>query len=415
MAKETEGKLSTLLTNGRCIDPESGLDDVRHVGVRDGRIVSITDPALPLPEAETTIDCTGLVVTAGFIDIHSHGAGHPRTARMQALDGCTFHGEFEFGVDDPEAWFAAREGGQLIHYSCSAGHIPCRVAALADSAKPQKPHAGQPHMLDGCQCMAAESHFHRAAASETARVVGRLEAALAAGAIGLGLGIAYTSAADHEEVYRLFQLGARAGAPLFVHSRGTFEARAPCVHPASTPAAIAISLAIPSHQDLTDVHELFADAAATGAAVHLCHINSSSGPLNIGLILEMVDALQARGVDVTAEAYPYTAGMTRLDSGVFTPGWEARLKIGPEDLEWLETGEHPPPPHPPPPAARSSAPWPPSPPPRHLRRRASDGGDLRRAPRRGRARAGALLPAARGGRVRGSPWADHRVGRHPLR
>ena len=42
------------------------------------------------------------------------------------------------------------------------------------------------------------------------------------------------------------------------------------------------------------------------------------------LLLEMLDGLAARGVDVTAEAYPYTAGMTRLDSGVFEPGWEAR-------------------------------------------------------------------------------------------
>ena len=52
-----------------------------------------------------------------------------------------------------------------------------------------------------------------------------------------------------------------------------------------------------------------------------------------------MDGLVARGIDVTAEAYPYTAGMTRLDSGVFTAGWEARLRIGPGDIEFLETGE----------------------------------------------------------------------------
>merc|ERR1740121_1782455 len=31
--------------------------------------------------------------------------------------------------------------------------------------------------------------------------------------------------------------------------------------------------------------------------------------------------------------------MTRLDSGVFEPGWQDRLKIRPEDIEWIETGE----------------------------------------------------------------------------
>jgi dihydroorotase len=53
----------------------------------------------------------------------------------------------------------------------------------------------------------------------------------------------------------------------------------------------------------------------------------------------MIEDLNKRGIDVTTEAYPYTAGMTRLDSGVFEPGWDKRLRIGPGDLEWIDTGE----------------------------------------------------------------------------
>jgi hypothetical protein len=52
-----------------------------------------------------------------------------------------------------------------------------------------------------------------------------------------------------------------------------------------------------------------------------------------------MDGLVARGIDVTTEAYPYTAGMTRLDSNVFSEGWEVRLKIAPSDIEYLATGE----------------------------------------------------------------------------
>jgi hypothetical protein len=53
----------------------------------------------------------------------------------------------------------------------------------------------------------------------------------------------------------------------------------------------------------------------------------------------MIDDLNERGVHISCEAYPYTAGMTRIDSGVFTPGWDSRLGVGPEGIEWVATGE----------------------------------------------------------------------------
>jgi hypothetical protein len=92
--------------------------------------------------------------------------------------------------------------------------------------------------------------------------------------------------------------------------------------------------------DMSDWHELFADATASGCALQLCHVHSSCGVnVNFPLLMEMVDDLNDRGIDVTCEAYPYTAGMTRIDSGVFAPGWEKRLGIVPKDVEWTATGE----------------------------------------------------------------------------
>ena len=74
-----------VLRGGRVIDPESGLDAVRNVGVRDGR-----DPAVsaePL-DGDRSLDVSGLVVAPGFIDLHTHSPT-PLGQAYQARDGVT--------------------------------------------------------------------------------------------------------------------------------------------------------------------------------------------------------------------------------------------------------------------------------------------------------------------------------------
>ena len=53
----------------------------------------------------------------------------------------------------------------------------------------------------------------------------------------------------------------------------------------------------------------------------------------------MIDEAHARGLDVTTECYPYTAGMTDIASGVFDEGWRESLGIDYGDLLWAATGE----------------------------------------------------------------------------
>src|ERR1051326_5659784 len=55
------------ILNGHVMDPESGLDAVRHIGIRAGKIVAISNSPL---RAATTIDASKLVVAPGFIDLH---------------------------------------------------------------------------------------------------------------------------------------------------------------------------------------------------------------------------------------------------------------------------------------------------------------------------------------------------------
>jgi dihydroorotase len=87
------------------------------------------------------------------------------------------------------------------------------------------------------------------------------------------------------------------------------------------------------------LQEVIADAAATGASLHVVHI-TSMGLRETPLCLEMIEGARRRGLDVTTEAYPYTAGMTDLGSAIFSDGWQARQGgIGFGDLQWAATGE----------------------------------------------------------------------------
>ena len=120
-----------VMSGGRVIDPESGLDAVRYVGINGKKIAAISTSPL---HGKIDIDANGLVVTPGFIDLHSHGQT-PEAYRYKAMDGVTTALELEVGVSPVSEWYAAREGKSLIHFGASSGHIPARMALMHDSGR----------------------------------------------------------------------------------------------------------------------------------------------------------------------------------------------------------------------------------------------------------------------------------------
>jgi len=98
-----------VISNGRLMDPESGLDAIRNVGIRDGRIAAISEQPL---RGKQALDARGLVVAPGFIDLHEHGQ-EPRNYEFQAHDGVTTSLELEVGTADVDAWYAQR--GAFAH------------------------------------------------------------------------------------------------------------------------------------------------------------------------------------------------------------------------------------------------------------------------------------------------------------
>src|SRR5260370_117008 len=115
-----------VLSSGRVLDPASGLDGIRHVGITGRKIAAVSAQAL---RGRIELDATGLIVAPGFIDLHSHGQT-PENYRYKAMDGVTTALELEVGVSPVREWYAAREGRSLINFGASSGHVPARMAVM---------------------------------------------------------------------------------------------------------------------------------------------------------------------------------------------------------------------------------------------------------------------------------------------
>src|SRR5690348_3815479 len=254
-----------VIANGRVMDPESGLDAIRNVGIRSGKIAAISSGPL---EGKQTIEAKGLIVAPGFIDLHQHGQDAENYA-AKAADGVTTALELEVGVADVDQWYSEREGKALINFGASVGHIPARMAVMHDPG----------------QLLPSGDAAHREATpEEIEQIMALLEKGLQRGALAVGAGPAYTEAATNWEITQVFRVAAKYHASCHVHIRG------------GAPSATA------NAGNFGGFEEAIAAAAITGAPLHIVHIQSTGGP-NVVHELQMIAEARSRGMDVTTEAY----------------------------------------------------------------------------------------------------------------
>ena len=294
-----------VLEGGRVMDPETGLDAVRNVGIRDGKIARISSDAL---SGRRVVHASGLVVAPGFIDLHQHGQDLD-SQRVKALDGVTMALELEIGAPDVTQFLKAKEGHSIIDYGTSASHVAARALVF-----------GNPIPAGEILPKSGPATNQPATPEQIEKIENRLRAELDAGGLAIGMGIQYTPGATRLEVIDMFRLAAERKVPVYTHVRS-----ASYVDPGSS---------------IESVSEVIGAAAITGAALHIVHINSSC-LRDAPECLSMVAGARARGLDVTTESYPYIAGMTFINSAIFDPGWQEKEGgISYNDLVLPNTGEH---------------------------------------------------------------------------
>jgi len=299
-----------VLRGGRVIDPESGLDEVRDVAVAAGRIAAV-GAGLRARAGRGDVDVAGQVVTAGFIDLHSH-VSDLGGLRLQAMDGVTTALELEAGVTPvAQAYRRAADEGRPINYGFAASWAMARMEAVAGLPPGASLGAFMARISDPGWQRPAEP-------AQVGSLLARLAEDLADGALGIGVLLGYAPAASPAEYLRVAGLAAQAGMPTFTHARDLIE---------MVPATLA-----------DGAEEIVRAAAETGAHMHYCHVNSTS-QRHIDRVLDLVARAEAAGSRVTTEAYPYGSGMTGIGAAFLAPERLSERGLSPSSLTYAPTGE----------------------------------------------------------------------------
>jgi len=286
-----------LIRGGTVIDGTGRPSLVADIGVQGDRIVAIDT----LTESATRIlEVTGMVVAPGFIDVHSHDdfalLDRP-LCDWKIMQGVTTEviGNCGFGAapaSTPYKEFLQKIGVQLFgplgdfswetttefYRALEACPASLNVAALI-------PHAAVRYSVLGDENRAPAVH-------ELNKMQQLVREGMEAGAVGLSTGLFYVPGryAATEEVIALTQVVAKYGGLYATHMRDEAD------------------------HLLDSIRETLRIGEEAGVPVQISH-HKAMGRKNWGKVAEslaLVERARQRGLDVTADAYPYTAGSTTL-------------------------------------------------------------------------------------------------------
>lgn len=300
-----------VLVGGRVIDPETKLDAIKNVAILNNRIAAISSEPL---QGKEIINVSGMVVSPGFIDLHVHGRTN-KEQEFQLHDGITTALELEWGIENLKEWYASRNSKALINYGASVCWPYERYKSLSkyhDSVTKlyQLSMRGESSLEQTTNTILPAANDQLSAA-EINQTLENIKASLEEGGIGIGIPIGYLPKSNPNELYQVFKLASELNTLVFSHVR---------------------------EPNIISIQEVIANVALTNASLHIVHINSMSLG-NIQLSLDMINDAQHQGLDITTELYPYTAASTTIQSAIFSDGWQDRLGIGYNDLQWVATGE----------------------------------------------------------------------------
>ncbi|MEL6768004.1 MAG: amidohydrolase family protein [Pseudomonadota bacterium] len=286
------------ILGGRAIDPETGLDAVRNIGVRDGMIAIITPDPI---QGRETVQADGLVVAPGFIDMHHHNAGVPFGEKLALRDGVTTPLELEAGVSPVGDWYASLEGRCRTNYGATVGTIAARERTFNPSYRTK--YAGDVlyDLVGSPQDTGASMKWSTEVPTddELQQIAGILEEGLREGAIGIGHCPGYMVAGcTTAESVKAQELAGKYGRATYVHAR--------------------FSSQMPPTSGLLGFLEQMAAQEIYGGGLLLMHMTAQALG-DTARALELIDAARKAGISVLPEVYPYDYGGTIVGADYLHP------------------------------------------------------------------------------------------------
>jgi len=315
-------ELDLLLKDGRIVDGTGAPWFRGSIGVKDGTIETVDREQSVDHDATETVDLDGLALSPGFIDLHSHsnlrlfpnpelepktmqgittellgqdgfsmapmyreGGAQEWEDHISGLDGRADR-EWEWG-STTDYFDAIDENGVAPNMAMLVGHGTVRFNVMGmDNRLPDE--------------------------DELEEMADLVTEALEEGAIGFSTGLIYTphTNSDTHEVQTLAGRLSEYGRPFVAHIRN-------------------------EHDDIWEALDEFVDIGdEEGIPLHLSHFKTAGSKQHgrSGRAIELLEAARERGVDITADQYPYRAGSTMLAS--FLPSW-ARAEGSEATLEYL--------------------------------------------------------------------------------
>ncbi len=206
-----------VILNGRVMDPESGLDAVRNVGIKDGKIAVVTEEAI---KGKETIDAKGHVVAPGFIDTHHHNVLMPFGRKLALRDGITTTLEIEGGVMPVGDWYDSMEGKSQTNYGATSSVMGAREMTF--NPKFKSVTGASLADLEQAKVSGATMKWSTNVATdaEIEKILSLVEEGLKQGSLGVGLTTGYmVDGITSRETYGAQKLAGKYGRLLGLHGR----------------------------------------------------------------------------------------------------------------------------------------------------------------------------------------------------
>ncbi len=285
------------ILDGRVMDPESGLDAIRNVGVNDGVIVSITESDI---SGRQVVDASGLVVAPGFIDTHFHWT-RPIGYKFALRDGVTTAMDLEAGAYGPRVddWYAMHAGRSQVNYGTSSGHEFARTKVTQDL--PDEDLLDAPFSVVRGRGSGTLWSDQVLDLEKGNRMLSIIDEGLRQGALGIASTVGYFPGATAREMFEVQRVGANYGRPTAVHLR-------------YTPGT--------ATTEANGAQEILSNAIALDAPAVINHFNNPGWEL----VQELLTRLRSQGHNVWGEIYPYAAGQTTINASFARPeSWVENL------------------------------------------------------------------------------------------